>query len=115
VRAILDDPDVQRSEREYTERYGVLIALCLPRTPEHTGKVEAGVQYVKRNALAGRAFRDVHDATRQLGERARPPAAPRAHAAGARRAGRRTAPRAPLDHLLPRPRCRREEVRSLGK
>jgi transposase len=82
VRAILDDPDVQRSEREYAERYGVLIALCLPRTPEHTGKVEAGVQYVKHNALAGRAFRDVHDATRHLGERARPPAAPRALAAG---------------------------------
>src|SRR5262249_48076292 len=44
-----------------------LIAPCRPRTPEHKGKVEqGGVHYVKRNALAGRAFRDVHEANRHL-------------------------------------------------
>jgi len=33
------------------------------RMPEHKGKVEqGGVHYVTRNCLAGRAFRDVHDA-----------------------------------------------------
>jgi transposase len=32
------------------------------------GKVEqGGVHYVKRNALAGRTFRDVHEANRHLG------------------------------------------------
>lgn len=56
VRASFDDPEVQRSYRELAEHYGFLIAPCRPRTPEHKGKVESGVHYVKRNALAGREF-----------------------------------------------------------
>jgi transposase len=67
VHAALYDPEVQRSFREFAEHYGFLIAPCRPRTPEHKGKVEqGGVHYVKRNALAGRAFRDLHDANRHL-------------------------------------------------
>ena len=63
VRAALYEPDVQRVYRECAEHYGFLIAPCRPRAPEHKGKVEqGGVHYVKRNCLAGRAFRDVHDA-----------------------------------------------------
>ena len=67
VHAALYDPEVQRSYRDFAEHYGFLIAPCRPRTPEHKGKVEqGGVHYVKRNALAGRAFRDVHEANRHL-------------------------------------------------
>jgi transposase len=67
VRAALYDPEVQRSYRECAEHYGFLIAPCRPRTPEHKGKVEqGGVHYVKRNALAGRAFRDIHEGNRHL-------------------------------------------------
>jgi transposase len=67
VHAALYDPEVQRSYRECAEHYGFLIAPCRPRTPEHKGKVEqGGVHYVKRNALAGRDFRDVHDGNRHL-------------------------------------------------
>jgi transposase len=67
VHAALYDPEVQRSYRDCAEHYGFLIAPCRPRTPEHKGKVEqGGVHYVKRNALAGRAFRDVHDGNRHL-------------------------------------------------
>jgi transposase len=67
VHAALYDPEVQRSYRECAEHYGFLIAPCRPRTPEHKGKVEqGGVHYVKRNALAGRAFRDLHDGNRHL-------------------------------------------------
>ena len=67
VHAALYDPEVQRSYRECAEHYGFLIAPCRPRTPEHKGKVEqGGVHYVKRNALAGRAFRDIHDGNRHL-------------------------------------------------
>ena len=63
VRAALYDPEVQRVYRELAEHYGFLIAPCRPRTPEHKGKVEqGGVHYVKRNCLAGRAFRDIHHA-----------------------------------------------------
>jgi transposase len=67
VHAALYDPEVQRSYRDCAEHYGFLIAPCRPRTPEHKGKVEqGGVHYVKRNALAGRAFRDVHEGNRHL-------------------------------------------------
>ncbi len=67
VHAALDDPEVQRSSREFAEYDGFLIAPCRPRTPEHKGKVEqGGVHDVKRNALAGRDFRDLHDGNRHL-------------------------------------------------
>jgi len=67
VHAALYDPEVQRSYREFAEYYEFLIAPCRPRTAEHKGKVEqGGVHYVKRNALAGRDFRDLHDGNRHL-------------------------------------------------
>lgn len=56
VRAVLHDPEPQRSYRELAEHYEFLISPCRPRTPRHKGKVESGVRYVKRNALAGRDF-----------------------------------------------------------
>jgi len=67
VQAALYDPVVQRAYRECAEHYGFLISPCRPRTPEHKGKVEqGGVHYVKRNFLAGRAFRDVHEANERV-------------------------------------------------
>jgi len=67
VRACFDDPEIQRSYRELCEHYEVVVSPCRPRTPEHKGKVEkGGVHYVKRNALAGREFRDVRVANRHL-------------------------------------------------
>jgi len=67
VHAARYDPEVQRSYRECAEHYGFLIAPCRPRTPEHKGKVEqGGGHYVKRNALAGRSFRDIHEGNRHL-------------------------------------------------
>jgi len=63
IRAALYDPELQRVYREFAEHYGFLIAPCRPQTPEHKGKVEqGGVHYVTRNCLAGRSFRDIHDA-----------------------------------------------------
>jgi transposase len=63
VKAVLYDPVVQRAYRECAEHYGFLISPCRPRTPEHKGKVEqGGVHYLKRNFLAGRAFRDQTEA-----------------------------------------------------
>jgi transposase len=67
VRASLYDPEIQRSYRELCQHYDVLASPCRPRTPEHKGKVEkGGVHYVKRNALAGRTFEDIHAANRHL-------------------------------------------------
>ena len=85
--AVLYDPEVQRTYREFAEHYGFLIAPCRPRTPEHKGKVEqGGVHYVSRNCLAGRAFRDLHDANAPrapLVSRDRRPPVPRHHQAAA--------------------------------
>jgi transposase len=54
TKACVDDPQVQHAYRECAEHYGFLIDPCRPRTPEHKGKVESGVHYVKRNFLGGR-------------------------------------------------------------
>lgn len=62
VKACFENPTVQRSYRELAEHYGFLIAPCRPGKPEHKGKVESGVRYVKRNFLAGQEFRDIHQA-----------------------------------------------------
>ncbi len=43
-----DDPAVQQSYRECAEHYGFLIDPCLPRKPQHKGKVESGVGYVQK-------------------------------------------------------------------
>ncbi len=56
LKACRDDPEVQRSYREFAEHYGFLIDPNPPARPNLKGKVEkGGVHYVKRNFLAGRA------------------------------------------------------------
>jgi len=54
VRACFDDPQVQYAYRECAEHYGFRISPCRVRTPEHKGKVEQGVHFVKRNFVAAR-------------------------------------------------------------
>jgi transposase len=66
IKAALHDPEAQRSYRDFAEHYGFLISPCRPRTPEHKGKVESGVHYVKRNFLAGQDFRDLQDANERV-------------------------------------------------
>jgi len=47
-----DDPEVQQSYRECAEHYGFLIDPCLPRKPQHKGKVErGGVGYIQQAFL----------------------------------------------------------------
>jgi transposase len=57
VRASVEDPQIQRAYREMAEHYGFLISPCRPRTPQHKGKVEAGVKYVASSFLAGTDYR----------------------------------------------------------
>lgn len=66
TKACRRDPAVQRAYYELAEAYGFKIVPCPPRRPELKGRVERGVQYVKRSFLAGREFRDLADANRQL-------------------------------------------------
>ena len=54
ARVCWHEPQAQQSYRECAEHYDFLIDPCLPRKPEHKGKVEqGGVHYVKRNFLGG--------------------------------------------------------------
>ncbi|MBI3098793.1 MAG: IS21 family transposase [Planctomycetes bacterium] len=79
TKACFEDPQVQRSYRELAEHYDFLISPCRPRTPEHKGKVENGVHYVKRNALAGREFADIDAANAHLARWVREVAGVRDH------------------------------------
>ena len=56
LKADFADPELNPKLLEFGRHYGVAILPCLPRTPEHKGKVENSVGYVKGNALAGRTF-----------------------------------------------------------
>lgn len=60
------DPQLQRSYRECAEHYGFIVAPCRPYTPEHKGKVERGVGYVKHNFLAGRDPQPLAQANREV-------------------------------------------------
>jgi len=50
------DPGLNPKLASFAKHYGCTILPCRPRTPEHKGKVENGIAYVKDNALRGRSF-----------------------------------------------------------
>ncbi|TLN16189.1 IS21 family transposase, partial [bacterium] len=66
TQAIWDDPQVQISYRECAEHYGFLILPCRPATPEHKGKVESGVAYVKGRFMGGRGAMSRTKANREV-------------------------------------------------
>ncbi len=50
------DPDLNPKLASFARHYGFAVLPCRPRTPEHKGKTENGIGYVKKNALHGRSF-----------------------------------------------------------
>jgi len=50
------DPELNPKLMSFAQHYGIVILPTKPRTPQHKGKVEAGVKYVQNNALKGRSF-----------------------------------------------------------
>jgi transposase len=50
------DPQLNPKLIDFARHYGTTVLPCLPRVPEHKGKVENSVKYIKNNALAGRRF-----------------------------------------------------------
>lgn len=66
TKAIWDDPQLQMSYRECAEHYGFLVHPCRPRTPEHKGKVERGVDYVAGNFLGGRGQMSLYQANQEV-------------------------------------------------
>jgi transposase len=60
------DPELNPKLAAFAQHYGIIIVPCRPRTPEHKGKVENSVKYVKHNALAGRRFDSLAEQNRHL-------------------------------------------------
>ena len=68
LEAGLYDPVLSEPYRRMAQHYGLLVSPTRPRTPEHKGKVENGVHFVKRSFLAGQEFGDIREANRHLKE-----------------------------------------------
>lgn len=56
LRADWLDPDLNPKLASFARHYGFAVLPCRPRSPEHKGKTENGIGYVKGNALRGRSF-----------------------------------------------------------
>jgi transposase len=50
------DPELNPKLLSFCRHYGCALLPCRPRTPEHKGKTERGIGYLKGNALRGRTF-----------------------------------------------------------
>jgi transposase len=55
------EPELNPKVREFARHYGTVILPTRPYTPEHKGKVESSVGYVKANALKGKVFDKLAD------------------------------------------------------
>ncbi|HDY89459.1 MAG TPA: hypothetical protein ENH82_15260 [bacterium] len=68
IKASFLNPVANKSYADVAKHYGFQIDPCLPGTPEHKGKVESGVKYVKNNFLLLGSFANFTDANRKLQE-----------------------------------------------
>jgi transposase len=50
------DPELNPKLVSFCRHYGCALIPCRPYTPEHKGKTENGIRYLKGNALRGRTF-----------------------------------------------------------
>lgn len=66
LEASLHDPVLGEAYRRQAQHYGFVVSPTRPRTPEHKGKVESGVHFVKRSFLAGQTFTDLPTANTAL-------------------------------------------------
>lgn len=56
IKAHWYDPELNPKMLSFAEHYGIAILPTRPYTPEHKGKIENGIKYLKNNALKGRSF-----------------------------------------------------------
>jgi transposase len=66
LQAQLHDPVLGEAYRRQAQHYGFLVSPTRPRSPEHKGKVESGVHFIKRSFLAGQEFADLDQANAAL-------------------------------------------------
>jgi transposase len=50
------DPELNPKLAEFCRHYGIHVMPCRAATPQHKGKVERGVAYVRKNAIKGHQF-----------------------------------------------------------
>ena len=55
------DPEINPKLADFCRHYGMHVVPCRPATPQHKGKVERGVAYVRTNALKGRRFKSLSE------------------------------------------------------
>ena len=53
------DPEINPKLADFCRHYGMHVVPCRPGMPQHKGKVERGVAYLRENALKGRRFRSL--------------------------------------------------------
>jgi transposase len=53
------DPQINPKLADFCRHYHIHAMPCRPRMPQHKGKVERGVSYVRGNALKGRRFKSL--------------------------------------------------------
>lgn len=61
-----EKPELNRSYRELARHYGFRVDPTPPYSPQHKGKVEAAVKYVKQNFFAPRALETMAEARDEL-------------------------------------------------
>lgn len=66
IRADWWEPELNPKLREFCQHYGTVILPTRPYRPEHKGKIESGIKYVKNNALKGRTFVSLEEQNRFL-------------------------------------------------
>jgi len=101
LRADWFDPEINPKLAEFCRHYGVHVMPCRPYTPQHKGKVERGVAYVRGNALKGRRFVSLAEENRFLAQWEQTVADKRIHGTTRRQVAASFEEEAP--HLLPLP------------
>lgn len=66
IKADWYEPELNPKLRDFASHYGTVILPSRPRTPTDKGKVEAGVKYVKNNALKGKSFTSLAEVNEHL-------------------------------------------------
>jgi transposase len=60
------DPDINPKLADFCRHYGMHVVPCRPGKPQHKGKVERGIAYLRSNGLKGRRFRSLSEENRFL-------------------------------------------------
>lgn len=79
LRADWLDPELNPKLLAFARHYGFAVIPCRPRVPEHKGKTENGISYLKKNALQGRVFPSLAAHNEHLRHWERTVADPRIH------------------------------------